>query len=151
MSLFRTFEPFGFFWKKVTILKVTILALEISFVNIFPTNYQSKSISSWWFESPRLFWQICCLSILHHFPHKIGVNMNKYIWKYHLNLEKQTQVSCLTPVVLNAPRGSMPHTFFWRRGKTFLQEFVWRMPAKSSNILKTCVFWKTCPPKNIPI
>ena len=32
MSLFRTFEPFGFFWKKVTILKVTILALEISFV-----------------------------------------------------------------------------------------------------------------------
>ena len=32
VSLFRTFEPFGFFWKKVTILKVTILALEISFV-----------------------------------------------------------------------------------------------------------------------
>ena len=45
MSVFRTFEPFGFFWKKVTILKVTILALEISFVKL-PTWTGDREISS---------------------------------------------------------------------------------------------------------
>ena len=42
MSLFRTFEPFGFFWKKVTILKVTILALEISFVKKYPAGAEME-------------------------------------------------------------------------------------------------------------